>query len=342
MNNNTYKIGGEFEISSQLLKNSELYISNKEQTLFSSGRHALMAILEEISNDCNFLIYLPYYICSSVDIACNDAKYLVKFYEPDKNYLFPLEYLSKIEQNASILTVNYFGLVDDNSIINKLKANRPDITIISDHVQALWTCENSDADFSFTSLRKHIATPDGAIVFKKKNLFLFNRELKENSFYKRKLQGAFSKFNRESDNIYLKHFEEGEILLDNEKHITTASNIGKYIFENTIKEEIIEKRKQNYKIVYELGSKMSLEFIFPYNKNDIPMCVPIKIINRNKLRTKLIKNNIFLPIHWPISGFNKNSKIAQEMANYELSIVIDQRYSVEEMYCQINTLKKLL
>ncbi len=334
------KIGGEFEISPKRLEKRDVNSSIGDY-LFSSGRAALMTILEDVKINSP-LIYLPYYICSSVVDACINANVKFKFYELDNNLRFPIEFESKIEKNATLLIVNYFGLQNDNIILEKIKTIRPDIVTISDQVQSMWTCEDSIADYSFTSLRKHIATPDGALVYKKGEAIKLNAFSKQNTFYTKKLEGAISKYNKENDKKYLSLFEEGEKILDNEKEITIASNIASDIYTNTNFTLIKNQRKTNYKLIYELGKKYELDFVFPFSDKNIPLCVPIRLKNRDEIRRALMQKHIFLPVHWPISNFNKQSEIAKQMAEQELSLVIDQRYSEKEMMYQIETLTELI
>ncbi len=341
MGKKRYKIGGEFEISPEIIRRSKINITHSN-ILFSSGRIALMAILEDIKIANLSIIYLPYYICSSVVDACINANVKFKFYELDNNWGFPIEFESKIEKNAALLTVNYFGLLNDNIIIKKIKTIRPDIITISDQVQSMWTCKDSLADYSFTSLRKHIAIPDGALVYKKGKAIKPNTSSKLNAFYTKKIEGAISKYNKENDKKYLSLFEEGEKILDNEKKISVASNAASYIYTNTDFIPIKNQRKANYKLIHELGKKYELDFIFPFSDKNIPLCVPIKVKNRDKIRRALMQKDIFLPVHWPISSFNKQSKIARQMAEQELSLVIDQRYSEKDMIYQIETLIELI
>lgn len=336
------KIGGEFEISPDLIKSCEGHRKNNMSFLFSSGRSALMAILETININAKPLIYLPYYICSSVVQACKNQKFSIEFYELDENFLFNIDHLDNIKKNSSLLTVNYFGIVNDNYLIEDIKNRRPDIITISDNVQSLWQCNNSKSNFSFTSLRKFISTPDGAIVYSKGVIYEPEKSVPENKFYKSKLLGSIAKYKKEKDSIYLDYFTEGEKILNKEKKITRASRFSEYIFHNHNWQNLKNIRQYNYSKVYEIGSKIGLNFVFPFSKGKSPLCVPIFLENRDEIRNKLYDQNIFLPIHWPIEDYNKSSKLSNKMAKHELSIIIDHRYSLNEINHQLNEIKKHL
>lgn len=60
----------------------------------------------------------------------------------------------------------------------------------------------------------------------------------------------------------------------------------------------------------------------------VPMFVPIFLENRNEMRKKLMKNNIFCPVHWP---FNASEEDKNSLYDTELSLVCDQRYSSNDM-----------
>ncbi|MCD4731453.1 MAG: hypothetical protein K8R74_12680 [Bacteroidales bacterium] len=334
------KIGGEFEVDPKVLCGFGSFTLDQEQILFSSGRSALMAILNYLGNIKTKTIYIPYYICKSVVTSCLNMGYRIEFYELTDDYTFPLELLPDVEKNASILLVNYFGFVDVEKIIKTIKKNRPDICTIYDNVQSFWTYKNTIADFSFTSLRKHFATPDGALVFSNLPGFRYKMNLKENSFYWPKFIGALLKTEKIDDSLYLHFFKEGERLLDEDNEITASSKLAQFILSSTDFEEIKRRRFNNTKLVYEIGNEFGIDFMFEFSEKVIPLVVPIFVKNRDEIRKRLFNKKVFLPIHWPEEEFNKTVARTREIANSELSLVIDQRYSEEEMKYQMEMLFK--
>lgn len=338
-NLNAKKIGGEFEINPSALNGISDYAPNNDIFLYSSGRSALMAILKNVAQTNPGVIHIPYYICPSVVNACVFAGFEVSFYELDEGFLFPLEYLEKIKKGESLLTVNYFGFVDDNPIIASIKELRPDIVTISDQTQSFWTYEQSLADYSFTSLRKHFPVPDGAFVHSQKAFAEEHTLIPINSFYPLKLSGSILKWQKQEDRLYLDLFNEGENVLDKERDVTQASLTTKFLFEKINMEATKERRKENTKIVYEIGQEIGLQFIFDYNENIIPLSVPVLLNNRDRIRNAMMKENVFLPIHWPIDEYNSKSKNAKLMASNSLSLIIDQRYLEKEIIHQFVTLK---
>ncbi len=334
------KVGGEFAIDPSTLNLFANYTPKQDLIMYSSGRSALMVILHYVGKLKRKTIHVPYYICPSVIDTCKKTGFLIKFYElKEDNFLFPLDYLPNVKFEESILTVNYFGFTDDNIIIKTIKSIRPDIFTISDQVQSFWTLYSSKADFSFTSLRKHFAIPDGALIHTNVEIFTQDKDLKASNSYNKKLLGSIFKFLELDDELYLKFFKEGEVELAKEEEPTQSSIISKYLFEKIINiENIARKRKENNKLIYEMGKMKGINFIFPYNESTIPLNVPILVKNRNDVRNRLAQNNIFLPVHWPLTDYNSISEISRLMAINSLSLLVDQRISANDIERQIECL----
>ncbi len=333
------KIGGEFEINPSFLNSISDYIPNDDVFFYSSGRSALMSILKNVSQTNPKIIHIPYYICPSIVNACVFAGFEVSFYELEEGFLISLDYLEKIKNGESLLTVNYFGFVNDNPLIASINQLRPDIVTISDHSQSFWTYKQSLADYSFTSLRKHFPVPDGAVVHSQKAFAQEFEFSSINSFYPLKLIGSVLKWHKQDDWLYLNLFNEGENVLDKERNPTQASLISKYLFDSIKLEQIKEQRKKNTKVLYEIGQNIGLKFVFDYNEDVIPLSVPVLLNDRDQIRNSMMSENVFLPIHWKIEGYNTKSKFAKRMAFNSLSLIVDQRYMEDDILHQIVTLK---
>jgi len=265
----------------------------------------------------------------------------VSFYEPDERFLFPLDYIERVGPDETLLTVNYFGFVNDNPIIDQIKQYRPDIVTISDHSQSFWTYKQSHADYSFTSLRKQLPVPDGAYVHSKQQLVDDKFSIPVNSFYHLKLLGSILKWQKQADKLYLDLFCEGERVLDKENNIKQASLVTRFLLETMNLSTMKELRKKNTKIIYELGRAAGLNFVFDYSEDVTLLTVPILLKKRDQVRSEMMKKSIYLPIHWPISKYNTASLLAKQMASNSLSLIVDQRYSSDEISYQVNVLSNL-
>ena len=70
----------------------------------------------------------------------------------------------------------------------------------------------------------------------------------------------------------------------------------------------------------------------------VPIFVPKN--RRNELKQYLINNEIYCPIHWPVSKFHQLDDKTQYIYENELSLVCDQRYIEEDMYRMVKTIKQ--
>jgi hypothetical protein len=334
------KIGGEFEIKPELLSGFDL-ADVMEIGLFSSGRSALTAILLDAKEPWRSKIHIPYYTCHTVVEACMLAGYEVSFYELTDKFAFPLEYLDLIKPHEVLLSINYFGFINDNYIIKNIRDVRPDIITVSDQVHSIWTVKDSIANYSFTSYRKHLSVTDGAIAYKSGKQLTPAKGVNNNNFSQYKLLGALLKNEGTADRSYLSYFEKGEEMLNKETEVTKASKESCFLLNNIHFHEIKKKRSENYKLVYDLLRNKDIEFLFEFDESIIPLCVPIVLENRDTVRRKMMESNIFLPIHWLIHKYNFESAVSKKLANHELSVLIDQRNSKEDIIREINCLLKI-
>ncbi|MHC1738566.1 MAG: hypothetical protein AB9882_11215 [Ignavibacteriaceae bacterium] len=334
------KIGGEFAINPESLKGFDKYKLYQRKRFFSSGRSALMIILANLRNSTKLTIHVPYYICQSVIDAIFSQNIEIRFYNLDDNYRFPIEHLVSVGSSEIILLVDYFGFVNNNEVIKKIKQQRKDVTVIEDKVQSFWTYKETNADYSFTSLRKHFEVPDGAFVYSKTKTLNKCIEIKPTVYAYPKLIGGILKYYGFPDELYLKFFKDGEILLNKEIYPSEGTSISRFLWDNFDSELIRAKRIQNSKLVYEIGDKYGLEFMFSYTEGIIPLCVPILIKNRDRIRKKLNSQNIFLPVHWTRNTTTRYSEQAKYLSENELSIIIDQRFNSNDIeYIVFNLLR---
>ena len=78
------------------------------------------------------------------------------------------------------------------------------------------------------------------------------------------------------------------------------------------------------------------------NENDVPLFVLVflNIEKRELLRNHLLKNDIYCPIHWPISDLHMIDKDTESIYLKELSLVCDQRYQLEDMKREATVIKR--
>ena len=110
------------------------------------------------------------------------------------------------------------------------------------------------------------------------------------------------------------------------------------LFAGTDFEQAKFQRQANARVILEGLSRLGIEPL-----NEVPVdCVPLFILiyleNRDEVRTRMFQNKVFCPVHWPLEGMAV--KKGKEMAEHELSLIVDQRYGENDIISMINLLKR--
>lgn len=338
-------IGGEFELELVCPTVNEEKSKQYSGFLYSSGRAALYHILLSIKTQKPKFntLYIPDYICDSVIQTIEQAKIEWTVYHLDKSLRAKANSFNNIDPECgAILMVNYFGMMDLSAETDYLKRTNPDLCIIEDNVQSAYSMfETMRSNYRFTSFRKGFPMPDGGWA---QGLNLLNNSIRtENNFAQYKLTGGFLKNYREygyyDDNIYLDLLHKGEELINDnmERSISRYTYSGiRYIDYLTI----AMKRRNNAKYIVKALKEIGIDSILPLTDKAVPLFIPIKLANRNKIRSAMFKENIYCPVHWPMpQTHNAEFVRGKEMSEQELSIIIDQRYDSNDMDRIINVIK---
>ena len=328
-------IGGEFEIQINNLTDVK---TSSERLLdgfytFSSGRAALYHILIFLKKEKKIdKIMLPDYLCPSIVKTVNELDLDIVFYPLNNQLQLDEMRFSALYNNGNvILLINYFGLTKMIDQINYIKSINSNAIIIEDQVQAFYSFlyDNHSVDFQFTSLRKTFAIPDGGLVKTQYPL----REVKNNcSFSQYKLAGGVLKSLRDlhifNDDVYLELLEKGELLIDSDL-FSSMSKTSKHLYSKTDFTLIENERKKNSDYLINGLNELGICTILKPEKDDVPLFLPLLINDRNLIRKKMFEHQIYCPVHWPLEGFNLVT--GNIMKEYELSLIVDQRYDTKDM-----------
>lgn len=326
-------IGGEFEID--LSTQRQDFVEQPDTYYYASGRAALYQIVKSLNVK---RVWLPDYLCISVVDAVKKAGVDYVFYELDDNLEPILNTLNPSEFDA-ILLINYFGLMDLSVIETKLSETFPYTVLLEDDVQAYFEfnkCDNRYIDYRFTSLRKTFAVPDGGLVYTKHKMPV---AVEQNSFSPYKFDAAMMKARRQKESIddskYLALFAKGEELID-DNYDSVMSLDSRMLFAGVDADLISRKRKENAAYILKGLKELGIKTILPVPQDKTPLFIPIYLENRNEVRNRMFANEIYCPIHWPLGGLRL--KKGSEMAEHELSLIVDQRYETNDIEKILNKL----
>ena len=339
-------IGGEFEIEVQQ-HYQQRNAAPEGVVTYSSGRSALYNILAYLKEHNGIKsVLFPDYLCESVYQMAEKNQMGVEFYELDEE-LAPVfnDIENKLDASKAVLLINYFGLKDCKSMVDQLRNIHQDMVIILDNVQAPYEMLNeTDADYTFSSFRKAFPVADGSWVLSKKGgLSQFE---KINEFAQYKIAASYLKAIRDqhlfNDEVYLDLFHKGEVKIDDD-YQTDMTQMSKDILANMEWNRWAILRERNAEIILEGLKKLGISPIIPLRENAVPLFIPIRLEKRDKVRKAMFANNIFLPVHWPVEEEYKGRlKRGSDLAAHELSIIVDQRYSVSDMKRILNILENTI
>lgn len=320
---------------------SEFYKQQKKCTVHQdgeiivlSGRTALDLIIRDIRKLQEFkTVALPSYCCDSMIEPFIRNNISITFYRVNVNRIEYNEY-----EADAVLFLDFFGYLDDEVTEIAKKAKSKGQIVIYDSTHYLGERE-IDADYIFCSYRKWFFC-NFANVKKMNGVWLVSYpKIKQERYISIRNEAAnlkekYINGNSVDKNVFLNMFSKAEELLE----IDYVNYSGEKKSFDCV--DIIEKRKENAKRLIE-GLKGLDEIKLwktEVNKNDCPLFVPILVPSeiRDTLRKYLIMNKIYCPVHWPITDLHGEYRA---IFNNELSLICDQRYSVEEIDREIEVIK---
>ena len=308
------EIGGYFEF--EKLINNEYYPGLVK--LSSANASLLYAIdVKKIRK-----IYLPYYLCDSVQKTCKQAKVEVEYYNIDKSFL-PL-FNKQLVDGEYLYIVNYYGFLSNGEIHEyKIKYKNQ---IIIDNVQAFFQ-KPVEGVITLYSCRKYFGVPDGAYLSIDKKL---DKELEYESALN-KTTHLIGRLEKNASDYY-------QAYLDNESRFYSVetrkmSKLSENIMGAIDYEFVIEQRNDNFNYLNQNLSEINLLRLDKYSVK-APFCFPLLVENGVELRKKLISSDVYIPTLWP--NIDENQSFECGLTKNLLQIPCDQRYSVNDLDVIIN------
>lgn len=299
---------------------------------FLSGRSALQAIIRE-NKGCH-TVALPSWCCDSMIKPFADAGLKVRFY--------PVYWQNELIQETHLdsdilLLMDYFGYTTDQPALSGYTG-----VVIRDITHSIFSSTYSDADYYYGSLRKWCGVWTGGYAWTKDGHKMLIEMSSDHGFAKLREKAMLRKAEyisgERTDKDYLIIYEEAEETLESIGIVPGAER--DVDLANSLDVEYIKTRRRANAEV--LRSAFPDWLLFPEVKpSDCPMFVPVLVPNgkREALRHHLIRNEIYCPIHWPVSGYHELNERTGYIYQNELSLICDQRYSVKDMNRIIETIK---
>lgn len=313
------------------------------------GRTAEEIIFRHLAKIGIKSLYMPSYCCHSMLEPITYNKIDIKFYDIEfNNSKFTIDYDFNNNCDAVFL-INYFGYSIPEISEISLKEHNNGKIVVFDSTHTIFNNNSIYFDYIFGSFRKWGEFNLGFYASREKipyksiskNDFMSLR----NSAFKEKSEYINNKHHNKT--LFLKKFITAEELLELDYYNGQPDPLSIELLNKIDINKISEKRRINaYFLInafLELESSV-INCINILDMTDVPLFVPIFISNnkRDYLRSYLIKNNIYLPIHWPLTNLHKKFNLKSTIYQSELSIVCDHRYNLSNMKFIIDIVKQFL
>lgn len=302
---------------------------------FLSGRSALTHILAEIGQgNSGRKAALPAWCCDSMIKPFVDAGFSVSFYPVYRENGRLVQDLSVTDGCDVLLVMDYFGYAGNDTTLPHSGAIR-----IRDLTHSVLIRKYTDADYYFGSLRKWAGFWTGGFAWG-----CGSCSLPENEEYvtlrKRAMEEKARYMRTETDNKgYLETFAQAEEQLEDCSLAGAAARDVAMAGKLDVA-RIKQVRRENAAQLLEAFSDIAL---FPeIGEQDCPLFVPILVPEgrRDDLRRHLIEQQIYCPVHWPLTRYHRVDARSEQLYKNELSLVCDQRYTSENMERIIKVIKR--
>jgi len=308
-----FYIGGEQELAQR----------NCFCDLTNSGRSSLRLIIESAQLR-NKRVLLPNFLCEVIIDVLQEYQVAFDFYKVDKHFQFELP--SDLDNFDALYLIKYFGHVSDsfNQSISTFEGSIIVDDVFSPYPHIL---ERQGLWFSFNSLRKISAVADFSLLYSNSPLSAVNKESLD-KFASLKYQAKHHKYDylnwqTGNEQRYLDLFALAEDIMDSHRGIfkpSTASIIEVVDFFARLKNDATT-RQANYLLLASLLPELVVDIDSKFYS-----FAPLLLANRDAVRLRLMKHDVFLAVHWPSVDAVDNA-----LSGSILSVPLDPRYTQDDI-----------
>lgn len=347
----TMELGSEYNLSltslSIVKENIFSYLSEFEYCYyFDSGRSALRHLVNQLQDSRHVL--LPEFICESVT-SCF-TRYQVTYYKLKEDFSIDLDDLrAKIQgRNTIIFIMHYFGSLQNPAILSEVRAlaDKNGAIIIEDTTHSIFTRSHTIGDYMICSIRKWLPIPGGGSLYCHQNSHNilepdYQKSTDNSRSYGMILKDLYLKTGYDCNLEYRRIFSESEKRLDDQKAIYEMSDFARYVASCVDVGKMRFTRRKNYDLMNNYLMTRDIKPAVELEEPDTPLVYPIRVKNRDKLRSYLMDNKIYCAVHWPFDNHKPEDRpFAIRNADELISLPIDQRYDEKHIYYLIDVLSR--
>ena len=355
------EIGSEFWTGCTPLANREeysmrpkaIYESHPHQIVETlSGRTALEHIVEIVVKKGKKSAYLPAFCCHTMIEPFLTHGISVSFYDVTLTENGLHRWVDENHHCDCILLMDYFGHTDSETVEIALHEKEKGVTTIYDATHSLYSEVNYfPYDFIYGSYRKWTDINCGFLAWKEPlDRGNITQNVSEGDAYPIMREKLFNMKASYMDDVaiskdeFLPLVNAAESILEEQYHHKMPDDRSRDVLKHTDVGFLKKARKQNAKFLMEAIKDMNDSrircFNTTINESDTPLFVAVSVAleDRDSLRKHLIANQIYCPIHWPISEIHPRRSQSQVLFDLELSLVCDQRYGLDDMQRMVDNI----
>jgi hypothetical protein len=350
-----FHIGGEFELNTDILAQGSFSrpVSDMNFIYTDLGRSAIYLALQAIlQHGGSKQAWLPAYCCSTVMLPFRELGFDINFYSMGHDLKTPAGLPTQLN-DCTFLYIHYFGTKNVAIIdwLAKQMTRKENCFVIEDCVQAsLSDNVGFYGDFSVRSYRKFLPQPDGALLAYT-HPFDYQLAQSNEAFISRKVVGKLLRGSDRNESNFLALFDESEQIIDQNVTPRHMSWISNYLSAKTDIDSIKRQRRKNWLCFHSQLQESSIydnliQPLFPnLEEGAVPLGYPVFVRHnlRNELRSYLMQNNIFCPIHWAIEEDNyagyDDIGAEKEISLAILTLPIDQRITDKMLQYMLKTIE---
>lgn len=336
MSRKVNEIGSEFWIESV----PDNLLTERDGVYCLSGRTAIDLILQDILRKRTVRsVAMPGWCCDSMVSPFVAYGIEVRFYD-----ICHTEITEQFCEDVFYLT-NYFGYENTLPLDVIKKVKEKGAVIIYDRTHSFLlddTCYCELADYNFASIRKWMGVVGGALVEGLKDSphlrdcpYLQGKEIAmrdkyhylqgDNSIVKDKFLAVFREFGHRLVEDYCNY---------------AMDDLSYTLYKHTYQQMMKQQRRENAAYIHE--HLKGVRFLYELTDAAAPLFVPVLFENkeqRDYVRKKMIEQQIYCPVHWPQPTGIPAEFVVNDIVGRELSLICDQRYGLNDIKQEIETIK---
>lgn len=330
------EIGSEFWIENA----PKILLTERDGVYCLSGRTAIDLILQDILRKKEVKsVAMPAWCCDSMIAPFLAHGIDVRFYDYGHTDI--------IDGTDIFYLANYFGYENTLNMDVVRKKKESGSIVLYDRTHSFLMDDEAYhelSDYSFASIRKWMGVIGGAVVEG-----IDKPELKDCPYISVKDKAMRDKFrylmgdNSVKKDDFLAAFGEFGHQLAEDYCNYAMDDLSYTLYKQENLQRMKQLRRENAAYIHE--NLKGVQFKYEFTDKSVPLFVPVLFESkeqRDTVRKKLIEQQIYCPVHWPQPKQIPADYNVTGIVSRELSLICDQRYGINEIKREIETIMQLI